>query len=635
MPRVIKTAVKSITIFLFLVMSAASAHAGFFDKKNEVGQSGDGPLPVEEAYIFVPQVSDNGKVYLRWDIPDRYYLYRDRMKVTSSDTLEVVSRLNSETDTKDDPLFGTVEVFHKKAEVTLQVRSLTGQPADGYLKITYQGCWEGGICYPPVTKQLSLNNIPADVLVTEVSDNLKKEVMSKNAANQTALSVSKATSVQVALLSEQDQFASLLSGDNLLLTLGAFFLAGLALSLTPCVFPMIPIISSIIAGHGHRITTRRAMFLSAVYVLAVSVTYTIAGVLAGLFGENLQAAFQNAWIISFFSLIFVLLSLSMFGFYELQLPNAWQSKLNKTSNHQQGGTVTGVAVMGLLSALIVGPCMAAPLAGALIYIGQTGDPVMGGLALFTLSMGMGVPILLIGASAGKLLPKAGRWMDSIKAGFGVALLLMAVWMLDRVVPVTVTMTLTAIILIIAAIYMRAVDAIAHDAKGWLKLWKGVGVMLLLYGSALLIGVFSGGKSLIYPLKGLSSNSASASELNTLSFVTVTTIGQLEPLLKQAKESGKPVMLDFYADWCISCIELEHVTFADTKVQQALSGFVRIKVDVTANDDESKALSKAYKVIGPPALIFYNQSGVLRSELTLIGVIDPSDFVSHLTRLTGA
>jgi thiol:disulfide interchange protein DsbD len=625
-PRVKRIVTNAIAIFFVLAMSFSFAQAGFFDKKSSAGEQGEGPLPVEKAYVFVPQIGDDGQVFLRWDIPENYYLYRDRIKVVPSETLEIVSYINGETDTKDDPLFGTVEVFHKSADVTLQVRSLTGAPSDGRLKITYQGCWEGGICYPPVTKELALTNISADIIKAAAAP-ASVVFSAKSSASPEVLNT------QVELQSEQDQFASLLSGDNLLLTLGAFFLAGLALSLTPCVFPMIPIISSIIAGHGHRITTQRAMFLSMVYVLAVSVTYTVAGVLAGLFGENLQAAFQNTWIISFFSLVFVLLSLSMFGFYELQLPNAWQSKLNKTSNHQQGGTVTGVAIMGLLSALIVGPCMAAPLAGALIYIGQTGDPVMGGLALFTLSMGMGVPILLIGASAGKLLPKAGHWMDSIKAGLGVALLLMAVWMLDRVVPTSVTMTLTAIVLIIAAIYMRAIDAIPPDAKGWLKLWKGVGVMLLLYGAALLLGVFSGGNSLLYPLKGFASSSVAAAQTDKLSFVTVTSIGQLEPLLKQAKKAGKPVMLDFYADWCISCIELEHVTFADVKVQQALSGFVRIKVDVTANDQESKSLSKAYKVLGPPALIFYNQSGVLRSELTLIGVIDPSDFVSHLTRLT--
>ncbi len=625
MLSVTKSSFKIFIILWMLVTSLSQAHAGFFDKKNDSGQPSDGPLPVEQAYIFAPEVGENGKVMLRWDIPERYYLYRDRITVIPSDTLEIVSRINGKTDTKDDPLFGTVEVFHQSADVELQLRSLTGAPSDGSLKITYQGCWEGGICYPPVITTLEVVGIPADIKKIEsVSASPLPEL-----SQETTLAEKPITPV---LVSEQDQFAELLSGDSLFLTLGAFFLAGLALSLTPCVFPMIPIISSIIAGHGHRITTRRAIFLSMIYVLAVSVTYTIAGVLAGLFGENLQAAFQNSWIIGFFSLIFVLLSLSMFGFYELQLPNSWQTKLNKTSHDQQGGTVTGVAIMGLLSALIVGPCMAAPLAGALIYIGQTGDPVMGGLALFTLSIGMGVPILLVGASAGKLLPKAGHWMDAIKAGFGVALLLMAVWMLDRVVPVVVTMGLTAVVLIIAAIYMRALDSLPHDAKGWLKLWKGVGITLLLYGAALLLGVLSGGNSLLYPLKGLASASAANTQISEMRFITVTSIEQLEPLLQDAKRQGKPVMLDFYADWCISCVELDYVTFADAGVKQALSNFVRIKVDVTANDEDAKVLSKSYRVIGPPALIFYNKSGVLQPHLTLVGVIDPKDFISHLVRL---
>ena len=601
------------------------AYAGFFDgKSNALGQQNDGPLPVEEAFIFIPEIGNNGKVVLRWDIPDRYYLYRDRITVTPSDQIEVLSRINGVTETKDDPLFGSVEVYHQQAAVTLQLKSVLNQPSDGSLSISYQGCWEGGICYPPVTTTLAVSQIPHDVEAT-----VPPAEITPSAVGATA------NAIQQPVVSEQDHFAEILAGGSLLLTLGAFFLGGLALSLTPCVFPMIPIISSIIAGHGHRITTGRALFLSAVYVLSVSVTYTIAGVLAGLFGENLQAAFQNPWIIGFFSLIFVALALSMFGFYDLQLPNSWQTRLNKASNHQKGGTVTGVAIMGLLSALIVGPCMAAPLAGALIYIGQSGDPLLGGLALFSLSLGMGVPILLVGASAGKLLPKAGVWMDAIKAGFGVLLILMAIWMLDRVVSVQVTMLLTSIVLIISAIYMRAIDPIPAQAKGWHKLWKGVGIIALLYGAALLVGLLSGGKSILYPLKGLTGNSANASQSSEMSFIKVTSLAALEPVLEQAKRVGQPVMLDFYADWCISCIELEHVTFADEGVKQALSGFARVKVDVTANDEASKALNKAYKVIGPPALIFYDKQGQLRPDLTLVGVIDPDDFLNHLTRLDGS
>lgn len=366
-------------------------------------------------------------------------------------------------------------------------------------------------------------------------------------------------------------------------------------------------------------------------MLSVSVTYTLAGVVAGLFGENLQAAFQNIWIIGFFSFIFVLLSLSMFGFYDLQLPNSWQSKLNSMSNSQKGGTVIGVAVMGLLSALIVGPCMAAPLAGALIYIGQTGDPVLGGAALFFLSLGMGVPLLIVGASAGKLLPKAGAWMDSVKAGFGVMLLLLAVWMLDRVIADSIALILYAVILLVAAVHMKALDRLREEASGWSFFWKGIGVVLLLYGSTLFIGGLTGGKSLLQPLQGIAAGSTAQAKPE-LSFTTVTSQAELDGLLEQAQRLSQPVMLDFYADWCISCIELEHVTFADAGVQQSLANFMRIKVDVTANDAEAKQLNKAYSVIGPPALIFYDKSGVVRPSMTLIGVIEPQRFVQHVAAL---
>ncbi len=604
---------------LMLFVGASTAQAGLFD---QAAKKSDGPLPVEEAFVFEPIQKFDGQVLLHWTIPEGYYLYLERISVKPSDTIEIVSRVNSDTETKDDPLFGTVEVYHNAADVELQLRSTTGSTADGVLQISYQGCWEGGICYPPVKTELSVTSIPAELKAQPV---VASSVVS-------AVSAPAQEPPRVLVESEQDRFASLINSDSLLVVLGAFFIAGLALSFTPCVFPMIPIISSIIAGHGHRITTGRALFLSSVYVLSVSVTYTIAGVLAGLFGENLQATFQNPWVISVFSAIFVLLSLSMFGFYDLQLPSRWQSKLNDKSNHQQGGTVTGVAIMGLLSALIVGPCMAAPLAGALIYIGQTGDPVMGGLALFTLSLGMGVPLLLVGASAGKLLPKAGLWMDAIKAAFGVALLLMAIWMLSRIVPIQVTMGLTAVVLIVSAIYMRALDAIEKGAKGWHRLWKGVGMLLLVYGISLLLGLFAGSQNILYPLKGVFGSVQSATSQSKLSFVRVTSIPQLEPIIKDAKAKGRPVMLDFYADWCISCIELEQVTFADTGVQQALADFVRVKVDVTENDAAAIALNKAYKVIGPPALIFYDANGQLRPEMTLIGVIDPKDFLQHINNL---
>ncbi len=577
----------------------------------------DRPLEVEEAFKMRVEIPDTGVTRLVWDVQPDYYLYRERIEIGLPEGVELVDRRDIQGDMKDDPLFGRVEVYHNLAQVDLLLGRSENSPDQAVVNVTYQGCWDGGVCYPPVTKTIDVIDLPlAAGLVWPQQDSQE-------------VSVAPVTSEQSLPVSEQDRFASLLAGDDWMLMLGAFFLAGLALSLTPCVLPMIPILSSLIAGHGHRTSTFHAFLLSLVYVLAMALTYTLAGVLAGLFGANLQAALQSPWIIGTFSGLFVLLALSMFGFYDLQLPSSLQTRLSNLSHRQKGGTLAGVAIMGVLSALIVGPCMAAPLAGALIYIGQSGDPVLGGSALFALSMGMGVPLLLVGTSAGKILPKAGSWMEGVKAGFGVVLLLMAVWMLDRILPTEITMLLLALILIISAVYLKALDGLQNDHHGWHWFWKGVGVIMLLYGAALLVGVLSGSKSLVYPLQGVMGAQAQNVETRKLPFETVSTEADLDRLLEQARANSQPVMLDFYADWCISCIELDYVTFSDAGVQQSLAPFKLIKLDVTANDDEAKALYKRFSIIGPPALIFYNTDGQIRPELTLIGVIDPADFIAQV------
>jgi thiol:disulfide interchange protein DsbD len=608
-----------VVLMLALLQISLPARAGLFDNANPFS-SQEGPLPVDQAFVFDSE-QNNGSLKLIWTIPDDYYLYRDKIKLSYGSEIKELSRDYSPATEKQDPLFGQVWVFHNQAVVNVALSSTTGQPTDSEVTINYQGCWEGGICYPPVTKTISLSQVSPQTQPVSPTGS------SENASGLMPAQISQSAPVQ---LSEQDRFAALISGSSLFLTLGAFFVAGLALALTPCVFPMIPILSSIIAGHGHKTTAAHGFMLSVVYVLAVSLTYTVAGVIAGLFGENLQAAFQNVWIISFFSFIFVLLSLSMFGFYELQLPSALQSRLNNLSSSQKGGTVMGVAIMGFLSALIVGPCMAAPLAGALIYIGQSGDPLLGGAALFSLSIGMGVPLLVIGASAGKLLPKAGAWMESVKAGFGVMLLLLAVWMLDRVIADDIALLLYAVILLVTAVHMKALDRLKDKAAGWSYFWKGIGVVLLLYGGVLFIGGLTGGKSLLQPLKGIAGGQIQAS--SEMVFARVTSKQQLDQLLDEAKSKQQPVMLDFYADWCISCVELDYVTFADSRVQAGLSGFSRIKVDVTANDEAAKELNRLYSVIGPPALIFYDRAGELQPNMTLIGVIDPQVFVNHIAVL---
>ncbi len=609
-----------------LLMVSPLAHAGLLDSLG--GRSSDQPLPVSEAYRLHSEAVAPGRVDLVWQIEPNYYLYLDKVVVVPGEGIDLVGRRDAPTVTKDDPLFGSVEVYYDEARVSLLLGSTDGR-SSGVLEVSYQGCWEGGICYPPVTETLSVDALVAAAGLTWPDADTAVDTNSAGTTQASADSTG-------AAVSEQARFAALLGGASLPVVLGAFFVAGLALSLTPCVFPMIPILSGIIVGSGHRMSTGRAFMLSLVYVLAMALTYALAGILVGLFGANVQAALQNPWVISTFAALFVLLSLSMFGFYELQMPGWLQGRLAQASAQQKGGSLTGVAVMGVLSALIVGPCMAAPLAGALLYIGQTGDPLLGGTALFILSLGMGVPLLLVGASAGRLLPKAGRWMEGVKAAFGVVLLLMAVWMLDRIVPTQVTMALTGIILVVSAVYLNVFERLGEHTGGWHRLWKGVGIILLVYGVALLIGLLAGGRSLVYPLQGIVAAQAGATGAqgvrSQLDFTTVTSLEELQPLLTQAANRGQPVMLDFYADWCVSCVELEYVTFADPAVQQRLAAFELIKVDVTANDASAKALNRRYQVFGPPVLIFHDGRGQARPEMTMVGVIQPEDFLATIRAL---
>ena len=423
-----------------------------------------------------------------------------------------------------------------------------------------------------------------------------------------------------------------LQHDSLAMTLLTFFGFGLLLSMTPCIFPMIPILSGIIVGHGHRITTARAFFLSLSYVVASALTYTVFGILAALFGSNLQTTFQQPWIIGLFSAIFVLLSLSMFGFYELELPNSLKTRLHNSSEKHRDGSLWGAAIMGALSSLIVGPCVAAPLAGALIFIGQTGNAVLGGGALFAMGLGMGVPLLLLGASAGKLLPKAGTWLYSTKAVFGVIMLAVAVWMLSRILPPAVTILLWAMLLILPAIYLNAIDPLPENSSGWRKLWKGVGLMMLAYGLLLLIGFSMGNNNPLKPLQGFSVNNAQAAEEKGIVFERVASLSALEARIQQASANHQPVMLDFYADWCISCKEMEAYTFTDPKVKQALAGFVLLQADVTKNSDDDKALLAKFNLIGPPAILFFGADNQEKTAHRVIGYQDAETFIKTLQQV---
>ncbi|MFT6914237.1 MAG: thiol:disulfide interchange protein DsbD [Motiliproteus sp.] len=575
----------------------------------------EGPLAVEDAYHFSYSQPEPGLLVLDWEMPDGYYLYRDKIQLHTADKVDVVDIKKGAAIEKQDPIYGRTWVYFNSAEVRAAIQQGPSGEVNPDIQVEYQGCRDGGICYPPVTKTLSLKALPQTAALLAQAPG----------GSPPATTTTRYLDLS---LTDQQPFVSALSSGGYPLTLLLFFVAGLALSLTPCVFPMIPILSTVIVGHQGHATTRQAFVYSCVYVLFMALTYTLAGIAAGLFGANIQAAFQNPWIISAFSVMFVAFALSMFGFFEIQVPAAIQNRLSLLSQRQRGGRLFGVAVMGVLSALIVGPCVAAPLAGALVYIGQTGDPILGGAALFSLSLGMGLPLIAIGTSAGKLLPKAGHWMVTIKAAFGVLMLLMAIWMLDRIVPAVVTMLLLATVLVITAIYLKVLERLPTGSGRWPPFGKGIGVLLLVYGVSLLLGAAAGNTSLISPLAGvLAGESRTAQPLAV--FTKVTSLEQLQPILASAKAANQPVMLDFYADWCVSCKELEAFVFVDAEVQEQFRRFTLIKVDVTANDAAAIALNKAYGLIGPPALILYDQQGLVQADRMLIGVPDVDDFVAWL------
>ncbi len=599
------------------------------------GSGGDEPLPPEEA--FKPSIRVHGdQVTLHWDIAKGYHLYRDRIKVALTDSDAQIQSASLDQGVIDnDPTLGKVYIFKSQADASLTLKP--GSQPTAVLVAGYQGCAELGLCYPPQTHAWTIDfkTGTATALDAAPKADLKPVTAYLKGADQTtaASSATAATSAAPAptQLSATDAITQKLKTGSLWTIIAGFFVLGLLLAFTPCIFPMIPILAGIIAGQGDKITTRKALLLSIVYVLAMAVTYTIAGVLAGLFGSNLQAAFQNPWILSAFAAVFVALAFSMFGFFELQLPSSLQSKIMQVQNNQQGGTLIGVAVMGLLSALIVGPCMAPPLAGALIYIGQTGDAILGGTALFAMSLGMGLPLIIVGTVGGKFLPKAGGWMDAVKAVFGVIMLGVAIWMLERIVPDIVAQLLWGMLLIASAIYLGALTALDATASGWKKLWKSLGVMLLLWGLLIFIGVAAGGKgSVLAPLAGLSLGGGTNAAAESIQFTRVKNLDELNQQLAAAKAAGKPVMLDFYADWCVECKKMEHDTFSDPKIIAALKPFVLLQADVTANDAADKALFKRFGVLGPPTIVFFNAEGVEQTAQQVVGYEAPERFIQHLT-----
>lgn len=568
-------------------------------------------LPAEEAFQFFATVKDAHTIEVHWVIADGYYLYRDKIKLTISPTefIQLGPFTLPQGKPYHDEAFGEVQIFHKRLGFDVALIRITKTAETVTLLANYQGCADRGVCYPPLEKTVEL-------LVPVALEPMNP--------------VNKAT-VSNVILSEQDKIFQSLQTNSLLLILLSFFGFGLLLAFTPCVFPMIPILSGIIVGQGESVTTYKAFLLSLCYVIASALTYTVFGVLAALFGSNLQIAFQVPWVIALFSSIFILLSLSMFGFYDLQLPKSWQNQIQHNSNKHHSGSYISAVLMGALSSLIIGPCIAAPLAGTLIYIGQTGDAVLGGSALFVMGLGMGTPLLILGASAGKLLPKAGQWLNSTKAIFGVLMLAVALWMLDRILPAPITMFLASALLIIPAIYLQALEPLSTHCTGWHKLRKGLGVLILGYGVLLLIGLSLGNTNPLQPLKGLGNDATHRQEIG-IDFLNIASTVELEQILEQAYINKQWVMLDFYADWCISCKEMEAFTFTDEMVKLKLSRFILIRADITKNSVEDKALLKRFNLIGPPAIIFFAPDKQERKNARVIGYQNSETFLSGINRL---
>lgn len=573
----------------------------------------------------------------RWTIADGYYLYRDKVRFTllEGDGVKLGEPEFPPAEMKEDPEFGNVAVYHERLEVRVPLIRKNTAAVPVSLRVDFQGCKENSVCYVPQHKQVQVTLPPGSGTSAQAAQSA-----STGAGGAGVADSGKPDGAAAEPVSEQDRLARQLATGNRWLTILTFFGFGLLLAFTPCVFPMIPILSSIIVGAGEKIGTGRAFSLSLAYVLAMAATYTAAGVFAGLSGENLQAAFQNPWILIAFSGVFVALALSMFGFYDLQMPSFIQSRLTEVSNRQKGGTLTGAAIMGFLSALIVGPCVAAPLAGALIYIGTTGDPWLGGAALFALSLGMGVPLLAIGTGAGKLMPKAGPWMDGVKAFFGVLLLAVAIWMLERILPTAWAMLLWAVLLIVSSVYLGAFEPITPESSGWTRLRRGLGIVVLLYGAMQLVGVARDAHDVWQPLKGMGAGAAltvaTGEDSASTRFRRLRGLAAVEAALAEARAAGRPALLDFYADWCTECKRMEHNTFDDPKVKRKFAelGLVLLQADVTANDADDKALLKKYRVPGPPSLLFFAPDGRELERFRVVGYMPPEKFIEHLEQAFG-
>nr|WP_312431029.1 protein-disulfide reductase DsbD [Achromobacter sp.] len=579
-------------------------------------------LEPEKAFVFSANMASADTLELHYKVAPGYYMYRERFAIAISpaDATTLGEPVYPKGEVKYDPTFEKdMEVFHK--DVTIRVPVGTGaQPFT--LTLTGQGCADAGLCYPPMDSTVKLAPVAGGYAVAGTG----LGAASTSQAAQGGLS---------ALVNAGDTgLADALGGLGWIKTAGVFLVLGLLLAFTPCVLPMIPILSSIVLGGAQqeRPSRGRGLALAATYVLGMSVVYTALGVAAGLSGAGLAAWLQTPWILTLFAILLTVLALAMFDVFTFQMPSGVQAMLSERSSRVPGGRYTGALVMGALSALIVGPCVAAPLAGALLYISQTGDVVLGGSALFAMAWGMGVPLLIVGASSSALLPKAGPWMDGVKRLFGMLLLATAWWMLIPVVPTWVQMTGWAFLAVVSAVMLRAFDALPQGAGAGRMFGKGLGLLLALAAAAWLVGAASGGRDVLQPLSHLAARGdapAAGGGAGEVHFTRVRSNAELDALLAQ---STRPVMLDFYADWCVSCREMERFTFTDPGVAQRMAGMVLVQADVTANNTDDRALLKRFRLFGPPGIMFFEPGGKEIADARVVGFQDAKRFTESLDRV---
>jgi thiol:disulfide interchange protein DsbD len=558
-------------------------------------------LEPEKAFRFSARALGPDALEVSFAIAEGYYMYRERFKFEAQNARLGAAELPRGL-RKRDEFFGDTEVYRNEVHIRVPVAAGAADPLQ--LAVTSQGCADLGVCYVPMESRATL---------------LLAAAPSTPAFSEAPRSVPAAPRWSI-YASDRD-IAALFSG-NVLLVVAGFFGFGLLLTFTPCVLPMIPILSSIIAGEGRGLDKRRAFALSASYVLGMALAYAAAGIAAAYSGTLIAAALQNPWVLGAFAAVFVWLALSMLGLYEISLPGFLHQRLSSAHQRLRGGRVASVAAMGMLSAVIVSPCVAAPLAGALLYISQTRDVALGGGALFAMALGMGVPLMVVGVSEGALLPKAGPWMNGVKKFFGVLLLAVAIWIASPVLPGAAVMLAWAALLVGSGVYLRALDRLPTEANGAARLGKAVGIFTLVAGIALLIGALSGSRDPLRPLAGL----AGEARVAPIAFKRVDSLGELDAVLRSP---GKPVMLDFYADWCVSCKEMEAFTFSDARVRQQLGRMLLLQADVTENNAEHMALLKRFSLFGPPGIIFFDAQGREIRGLRVVGYQDAERFLHTL------